>query len=410
MWAAEKCDVVKRRPLSLLSIGHLIVDVTGGAVPAALPFLQREFGLSYLMLAAVATTYQVTSSIAQPIFGTYSDGGARRYLIPLGVLLASSGFASLGVAPSYPLMLVAIAVAGIGSAIFHPEATKSARFVSGPMRATGMSFFTIGGNIGVALGPLVLTALVTWRGLPGTAWYALAGVAAAIAVAAIGPSIARAESAQATGPKPTRADADHRAMTLLVIVVAMRSIIYSGILVFVPLYAVNVLHHSPAQNGPLLFAILAAGAIATIVGAAIGDRVGHKQTMTISFAFVPPLLALYLLSPGPIGVVALVLVGAFLIGTTTITVVMAHDFLPHRIALASALVIGFTSGVGGVAIAGFGRLADVAGLGAVLWSLVAVAVAGTALTTIVPGITRARPSEDGAAIARNLAASAAEHR
>jgi MFS transporter, FSR family, fosmidomycin resistance protein len=401
---------VKRRPLSLLSIGHLIVDVTGGAVPAALPFLQREFGLSYLMLAAVATTYQVTSSIAQPIFGTYSDGGARRYLIPLGVLLAASGFASLGVAPSYPLMLVAIAVAGIGSAIFHPEATKSARFVSGPMRATGMSFFTIGGNIGVALGPLVLTVLVGWHGLPGTAWYALAGIVAAIAVAAIGPSIARAETAQAGGLKPTRADADHRGMTLLVVVVAMRSVIYSGILVFVPLYAVNVLHHAPTQNGPLLFAILAAGAIATIAGAAIGDRVGHKRTMTISFAFVPPLLALYILTPGPIGVVALVLVGAFLIGTTTITVVMAHDFLPHRIALASALVIGFTSGIGGVAIAGFGRLADVAGLGAVLWSLVAVGAVGTALTTLVPGGTRTRAPEDGAAVARNLAASAVEHR
>ena len=401
---------MKRRPLSLLSFGHLIVDVTGGAVPAALPFLQREFGLSYLMLAVVATTYQVTSSIMQPIFGTFSDSGARRYLIPLGVLLAATGFASLGVAPSYPLMLVAIAVAGMGSAIFHPEATKSARFVSGPLRATGMSFFTIGGNVGVALGPLVLTSLVAWRGLHGTAAYAAAGLVTAIVVAAIGPSIARAETAQAKGVRPTRADADHRGMTLLVVVVAMRSVIYGGILVFVPLYAVNVLHHAPSQNGPLLFAILAAGAIATIVGAAIGDRVGHKQTMTISFAFVPPLLAVYLLWPGPIGVAALVLVGAFLIGTTTITVVMAHEFLPHRIALASALVIGFTSGIGGVAIAGFGQLADVAGLGAVLWSLVGVAVVGTALTTLVPAGARARAPEDAATEERNLAASVVEHR
>ena len=401
---------MKRRPLSLLSIGHLVVDVTAGAVPAALPFLQREFGLSYLMVAFVATTYQVTSSIAQPIFGTYSDAGARRYLIPLGVLLAACGFAALGNAPSYALMLVAIAVTGIGSAIFHPEATKSARFVSGPMRATGMSFFTIGGNIGVALGPLVFTLLVDWGGLHATAAYAIAGIIAALGVAVIGPSISRAETAQSGGPRPTSADSDKRAMAMLVVVVATRSIIYSGILVFVPLYAVNVLHHAPSQNGPLLFAILAAGAVATIAGAAIGDRVGHKQTMTISFAFVPPLLALYLVTPGLIGVVALVLVGAFLIGTTTITVVMAHEFMPHRIALASALVIGFTSGIGGVAVAGLGHVADVAGLPAVLWSLVGVSVVGTALTMLMPASSHPRAPEDAAAGARNLAASAVEHR
>jgi len=401
---------VKRRPLSLLSIGHLVVDVTAGAVHAALPFLQREFGLSYLMVAFVATTYQVTSSIAQPIFGAYSDAGARRYLIPLGVLLAACGFAALGNAPSYALMLVAIAVTGIGSAIFHPEATKSARFVSGPMRATGMSFFTIGGNIGVALGPLVFTLLVDWGGLRATAAYAIAGIIAALGVAVIGPSISRAETAQAGGPRPTSKDSDKRAMAMLVVVVATRSIIYSGILVFVPLYAVNVLHHAPSQNGPLLFAILAAGAVATIAGAAIGDRVGHKQTMTISFAFVPPLLALYLLSPGVIGVVALVLVGAFLIGTTPITVVMAHAYMPHRIALASALVIGFTSGIGGVAVAGLGHVADVAGLPAVLWSLVGVSVVGTVLTMLMPAGAHARAPEDRAAGARGLAASAVDHR
>ena len=402
--------VMKRRPLSLLSLGHLTVDVTAGALPALLPFLQREFGLSYLLLAAVATTYQVTSSIMQPIFGTMSDRGAQRWLMSLGVLLAAGGFAAMGIAPSYWSLLAAVAIAGTGSAIFHPEATKSARFVSGAMRATGMSFFTIGGNIGVALGPLVLTGLVAWRGLHGTAWYVLVGIAAAIVIVAIGPSIARAEHLQNAGKQPTSADADARAMTVLVIVVALRSVVFSGILVFVPLYAVNVLHHAPAQNGPLLFAILAAGAVATIVGAAIADRTSNKLTTTASFACVPPLLALYLITPNVVGALALVLVGAFLIATTTITVVMAHEFMPHRIALASALVIGFTSGLGGLVIAGLGRLADLAGLAFVLWSLVAVAIAGTAASMLLPDVARSREAEDAAATARNLAASAVQHK
>jgi FSR family fosmidomycin resistance protein-like MFS transporter len=397
---------MKRRSISLLSFGHLAVDVTSGALPAALPFLQKEFGLSYLMLAVVAATYQVTSSIAQPIFGELSDQGARRFLMPLGVLLAAGGFAALGAAPTYPIVLAAIALSGIGSAIFHPEATKSARYVAGALRATGMSFFTIGGNIGVALGPLVLTGLIAWRGLSGTWLYLFVGAAAAIAIIAIGPSIARAEVVHRALGTPTSADARPDAMAALVAVVALRSVIYGGILVFVPLYAVNVLHHDPSQNGPLLFAILAAGALATVAGAAIGDRLGHKRTMAISFAFVPPLLAFYILVPTMAGVVALVLVGAFLIATTTISVIMAQEYLPHRIALASALVIGFPSGLGGLVIAGLGKLADVSGLHIVLWSLVGVSIVGTALSSLLPADNSVTRAEDAASTARNLRPSA----
>jgi MFS transporter, FSR family, fosmidomycin resistance protein len=362
------------------------------------------------MLAAVATTYQVTSSIAQPIFGAISDRGARRYLMSLGVLLSAGGFAALGVAPTYVLLLAAVAVSGIGSAIFHPEATKSARFVAGEHRATGMSFFTIGGNIGVALGPLVLTGIVSWRGLHGTWVYFIAGIIAATAIVAIGPSIARAESAHFARGQATKADSQPKAMAALVGVVALRSVIYGGILVFVPLFAVNVLHHDPAQNGPLLFSILAAGAVATVIGAAIGDRAGYKRTMVVSFAFVPPLLAFYILVPTIAGVCALVLAGAFLIATTTISVIMAQEFMPHRIALASALVIGFPSGLGGLCIAALGRLADVAGLQAVLWALVGVSVAGTLLSIVLPEHARATHAKDGACAVRNLAASATPHK
>jgi FSR family fosmidomycin resistance protein-like MFS transporter len=398
---------MKRRSLSLLSIGHLTVDVTSGALPAVLPYLQKEFGLSYLLLAVVATTFQVTSSIAQPIFGVISDRGAQRYLIPLGVLLSAGGFAALGFAPSYVMVLAAIALSGTGSAIFHPEATKSARFVAGDYRATGMSYFTIGGNLGVALGPLVLTGIVVWRGLGGTWLYLIPGVIVAVAMAAIGPSIARAESAHFARRTPTAADSRPAAMALLVAVVALRSVVFSGILVFVPLYSVNVLHRSASENGPLLFAILAAGAAATIVGAKFADRAGDKRTMVFCSVCAPPLLAIYLLVPGIAGIAALVLVGAFLIATTTVTVVMAQDFMPHRIALASALVIGFTSGLGGLAIAALGHLADVASLTTVLWSLVGVAAAGALLSAALPTVRRTTVAEDAALASRNLVRSTA---
>jgi len=398
---------MKRTSLSLLSLGHLTVDVTSGALPAVLPFLQREFGLSYLLLAVVATTYQVTSSVAQPIFGVLSDRGAQRVLMPLGVLLAAGGFAAIGLAPTYPLLLTAIALSGSGSAIFHPEATKSARYVAGEHRAIGLSFFTIGGNIGVALGPLVLTAIVGLRGLAGTWLYLVPGAIVTLIVAAIMPSIARAETAHHARVPRAERPSNVRAMVMLVCVVAMRSVVYSGILVFVPLYAVNVLHHSPAENGPLLFAILAAGALSTIVGAALADRNGDRRTMVVSFACVPPLLATYLLVPGVVGVCALVLVGSFLIATTTISVIMAHEYMPNRLALASALVIGFTSGLGGLGIAALGKAADTFGLVPVLWTLVAVAVIGTVTSAFLPAGKRASEAEDASLTAGNLARSTA---
>ncbi|HKW45090.1 MAG TPA: MFS transporter [Candidatus Eremiobacteraceae bacterium] len=375
---------MKRRALSLLSLGHLTVDVTGGALVAMLPYLQGKFALSYLLLAAVSTTYQVTSSITQPVFGVISDRGAKRFLIPMGVLLAAGGFAVLGLAPTYPLVLAAVAVTGVGSAIFHPEATKSARFVSGAKRATGMSFFTIGGNIGVALGPLVVTAIVVSVGQNGTWIYLIPGAIVTAMMAFIAPAIERAETAHiATSPKG-RTRSRRGAMAMLIAVVALRSTIYSGMLIFVPLFAVHVLHQPASSTGLLLFAILGAGAASTVAGGAIADRAGNKRTMLASLACVPFLLVLYVLSPGAAGVAAVALAGACIISTTSITVVMAQDYMPSRLALAASLVIGFTSGLGGLAVAGLGHIADVFGLRTVLWLLVGVAIAGTALTAMLP--------------------------
>ena len=144
------------------------------------------------------------------------------------------------------------------------------------------------------------------------------------------------------------------------------------------------LHHDPKSTGPLLFAILGAGAASTIAGGAIADRLGNKRTMLASLACVPVLLALYVLSPGATGVVAIALAGACIISTTSITVVMAQDYMPSRLALAASLVIGFTSGLGGLAVAGLGRLADISGLYTVLWALVGIAIVGTLVTALLP--------------------------
>ena len=371
---------MKRLPLALLSIGHLTVDVTGGALPALLPFLQAEFHLSYLQLALVIAVSNVTSSIVQPAFGLMSDLRAARWLLPVGVLLAVAGFAFIGLAPLYVLLLAAVACSGIGSAIYHPEASKCAAYVVGDRRATGMSMFSAGGNIGFALGPLVLLAILATGGLHSTWLIALPGSVVAAALIGVLPAIARAQDAHELRAAADERLAQPRAMTLLVAIVTARSVVYSGILTFVPLYAVNVLHRSPHGNGVLLSMILGAGAVGTIVAGQIADRVGKRATILVSLACVPLMLALYLIVPGPLGLASIVLAGAFLVGTFTPTLLLGQEFMPNRIALASALMIGFTSGLGGVGVAVLGRAADVAGLGFALWALVGVAMTAVVLS------------------------------
>ncbi len=369
-----------KRALGILSIGHLAVDITGGALPAILPFLQTEFKLSYLLLAAVITVSNVTSSVVQPVFGLASDKAAARYLLPLGVLLAVAGFAFIGLAQNYLWLLVAVAVSGIGSAIYHPEASKSASYVVGEKRATGMSIFSVGGNIGFALGPLVIIGIIALGGLHGMWVLAIPGALVAALLATILPAIARAQAAHEKHAAARGGRTQRGPMTLLIAVVALRSVVYGGLLAFVPLYAVNVLHRDPHASGFLLTAILGAGAAGTIVAAPIADRFGKHATMVASLALVAPLIAAFLLLPGLLGVIAIALAGACLIGTFTLTLLLGQEFMPNRLGLASAFMIGFTSGLGGLGVAALGYVADVAGLTATIWSLAGIAVAGVALT------------------------------
>src|SRR5215218_3828345 len=164
---------VDRRAMATLSAGHLFTDLNQGAVAALLPFLVAERGLTLAAAGALVLAATVSSSVVQPLFGIFSDNRPLPALMPLGVLLAGVGMALVGVAPSYPLILLCVILSGIGVAAFHPEAARFANYVSGSRRARGMSFFSVGGNAGFALGPALATPLVLVFGLPGALFLAL---------------------------------------------------------------------------------------------------------------------------------------------------------------------------------------------------------------------------------------------
>lgn len=372
------------RVLWVLSLGHLAVDVTAGALPATLPFLQSEFHLSYFWLAALVMTSGITSSIVQPIFGVASDIAKARYFLPAGVLLALAGFAAIGLARNYGALVALVALAGFGSAMFHPEGTKCARAVSGRLRTTGMSYFGVGGNVGVAIGPLIVTALIAWHGLLGMTLLVVPGLAMALVVATVLPAIARAQTANQHAASIATGNSAPGPLAILIASTALRSMVYGGLLTFVPLYAVNVLHEPATNNGILLFLFLGAGATATLIAGPLADRHGAKATLSVSLALAAPSLALYLLSSGVLALAGLVLAGAFTIGTFSTTVVMGHEYLPNRVALASGLLIGFTSGVGGLGVGALGKIADSIGLPSTLWVLVGASVLACLLTLALP--------------------------
>src|ERR671937_766862 len=173
--------------MAALSAGHLAVDFAGGALPALLPFVVDKFHLSYTLAAVVILASALSGSILQPLFGLWSDRRGALWLLPTGVALAGVGMAVAADAPSYWLIVLLVVVSGIGTAAYHPEGSKFAAYVSGPRRATGMAWFSIGGNLGYALGPVAASGIAVWLGLRGELLIALPCLVVAVALAALTP-------------------------------------------------------------------------------------------------------------------------------------------------------------------------------------------------------------------------------
>src|SRR5213078_4008736 len=168
--------------MGLLSASHLATDFANGALPALIPFLRDRFALSYTLVGLLVLSSQASSSLIQPLFGLWSDRRGAMWLLPAGVAVAGVGIAVAADAPSYWLVLLLVLVSGLGSAAYHPEGSKFAGFVSGRKRASGMSWFSIGGNLGFGLGPIATTAVVLAFGLRGGLILAIPGLAVALAL------------------------------------------------------------------------------------------------------------------------------------------------------------------------------------------------------------------------------------
>jgi FSR family fosmidomycin resistance protein-like MFS transporter len=389
---------VDRRAMAALSSGHFATDLAQGALPALLPFLADRFDLSYTKVGALVLAATIASSLIQPAFGLWSDARGALWLLPGGVALAGIGMALASIAPTYSLVLVAVVASGVGVAAYHPEGSKFASYVSGNRRASGMSLFSVGGNVGFAAGPLLASffILTLGLGLDGGVFLVLPGLLVAGLLVVALPYLGGFEPGREGPSAAPDTRTQPRGLALLLAVVGLRSLAHMGLFTFVPLYEIE--RGNGAGYGTRLLALfLFAGALGTLFGGPAADRFGRRTVLLGSFLLATPLIVVYVLVGGLVGAVALTFAGAAVIGTFGVSLVMSQEYMPGRVGMASGLSIGMAIGLGGIAALSLGALAD----GVDLETAVLLTAAGPALciglTLLLPSSLSPRRTEPAAA-------------
>ena len=331
----------------------------------------------------------LASSIIQPLFGLWSDRRGAIWLLPVGVGLAGIGMALAAASGSYSACIAFVVVSGLGTAAYHPEGSKFAAYVSGAKRASGMSLFSIGGNLGVAIGALVTAPALLLFGRAGGLLIAVPSVVVAAMLFASMRYLRGFEPER----RATRALAGEDrpgALALLLGVVAVRSVGWFGLLTFVPLWAVS-LGHTESYGNNLLALMLFTGGVGTLVAGPLADRIGRRPVLVGSLIATPILIVLFVAVGGALGAAALALVGVCVVGTFGVTGVMSQEYLPSRIGLASGLVIGFSIGLGGIAALALGAVADAIDLETAMYACAAIPALAIVLGLLLPSSRARRP-------------------
>jgi len=340
------------KALIILCTAHLVTDLSYGALPALLPFFKEALNLSYTSAGVILLTSQVTSSF---------------------ILMNN-----------YLLLLLCIIFAGIGVSSFHPEAFKTAHFFLKEKKATGLSIFMVGGNAGVALGPICAIALVTSFGLKGTLGLMIPGLMMSVilllSVSWLTAPVRSAFIERKQEPKQPLSKRELKDLSALIGVVSIRSWIQNGLVSYIPFYYIDYLKGDPFYAGKLVSTFLLAGAFGTLLGGPLADRWGPRKFLLISMIVMSPLLLLFYMTDGLIAFICLGITGMLVISSITVTIVLAQAYLPRHLAMASGLIVGFSVGAGGMGVTLLGAIADKWGVPLAMKAIILLPVIGFFLT------------------------------
>ena len=355
-----------------VSCGHFLNDLMQSLIQASYPLLKESLTLSFTQIGLITFVFQGTASILQPAVGLFTDKRPLPYAMPVGMASTGAGLMLLAHAQSFSLALVAVALIGFGSAIFHPEASRIARLAAGLRPGYAQSIFQVGGNTGTALGPLAAAFIVFQQGQASIGWFAAVALIGMVLLFLVGRwyisvgagrAAARKSRARNAAPLPRRIV---RLGIFLIIVLIMSKFIYQvSLSSYYTFYLMEVFGLSKAQANICLFIFLAAVAAGTIIGGPIGDRIGRRRVILWSILGILPLtLALPWLSLIPTVLVA-AMAGMVLASAFPAMVVYAQDLMPQHTGMAAGLLFGLAFGIAAIGAAGLGILAD-------HWGIVAV--------------------------------------
>lgn len=350
--------------LGAISVSHLLNDMIQSLILAIYPILQADFNLSFVQIGMITLTYQLTASLLQPLIGYYTDKYPQPYSLPIGMGFTLSGLLLLSVANTFPLVLLAAALVGTGSSVFHPESSRVARMASGGRHGLAQSLFQVGGNFGSSLGPLLAALIIAPYGKGNIAWFTLAALLAIVVLLQVSKwyqqqhraAQSRPKAASTVKPLPKRTVAF--SLTILLVLIFSKYFYLTSISSYYTFYLIHKFGVS-VQNAQIhLFAFLFAVAAGTIIGGPLGDKFGRKYVIWASILGAAPFtLALPYVSLAWTGVLT-VIIGLILASAFSAILVYAQELIPGKVGMVSGLFFGFAFGMGGLGAAVLGYVAD----------------------------------------------------
>ncbi|MEJ4042933.1 MFS transporter [Erwinia sp. SLM-02] len=348
--------------LGAISVAHLLNDMIQSLILAIYPLLRDDFSLSFVQIGLITLTYQLTASLLQPLIGHYTDKHPQPWSLPIGMGFTLSGLILLALAGNFATVLLAAALVGTGSSVFHPESSRVARMASGGRHGLAQSLFQVGGNFGSSLGPLLAALVISPYGRGNVAWFSLAALLAIVVLLQISRwyqtqnQMAKKNTAVTVSPLPRRQVAF--AVSILLVLIFSKYFYLTSLSSYYTFYLMQKFGLS-IQNAQLhLFIFLFAVAAGTVIGGPIGDKIGRKRVIWASILGVAPFTLLLphmnLLWTGVLSVI----IGFVLASAFSAILVYAQELMPGRIGMVSGLFFGFAFGMGGLGAALLGLLAD----------------------------------------------------
>lgn len=360
--------------LILLSITHMFNDTLQNMVQAVYPLLKESLVLNFSQIGIITLVYQMSSSIFQPIIGAYTDRKPQPYSLPIGMMFTMCGILSLAFASDFMHVLLAVFLAGIGSSVFHPEASRLAHIASGGKHGLAQSIFQVGGNFGGSIGPLLAAIFIAPYGRQNIGWFAIIALVCILFML----YISRWYKGVLLRVKETRTSQDYiepkvnkpitskrkiiSTLLILLILIFSKYVYMSSLTSYYTFYLIEKFGVSIGQSQIYLFIFLFAVALGTFFGGPIGDRFGRKYVIWFSILGAAP-FALYMPYAGLTGTCILsVIIGLVLSSAFSAILVYAQELLPGKEGLIGGLFFGLAFGIAGIASAIFGKLADLHGI------------------------------------------------